>query len=80
MEFLSVFGCLAGKTTFHLYIQRTNASKGTTINDLGVGPEEIEKKNFWKVHIREKGLPREKNFKRPSPGKNKFQKALPRKK
>ncbi len=30
--------------------------KGTTSNDLGVGPEEIEKKNFGG----------------PSPGKNKF--------
>ncbi len=28
--------------------------KGTTINDLGVGPEEIEKKKFFNVHIREK--------------------------
>ncbi len=49
--------------------------KGTTINDLGLGLEEIEKKIFWKVHIREKI-----NFKRPSSGKNIFQKALPRKK
>ena len=38
--------------------------KGTTINDLGVGPEEIEKKKI--VGAR--------------PGKNKFQKAFLRKK
>ena len=28
--------------------------KGTTINDLGVGSEEIEKKTFLRVHVREK--------------------------
>ncbi len=46
-------------------------TKGTTINDLGVGPEEIEKKNFLKVHVWEKN-----KFQRPSSGRNN----LPRKK
>ena len=46
------------------YILATLFTKGTTINNLGVGPEEIEKKIF----------------EGPRPGKNKFQKALPRKK
>ncbi len=39
-------------------------TKGTTINDLGGGPEEIEKKNLGS----------------PSPGKNESRKAFPRKK
>ncbi len=37
---------LAGQT-------RVLCLKGTTINDLGVGPEEIEGKMFLKVHVRE---------------------------
>ncbi len=41
------------------------SNKGTTINDLGAGPEEIEKK---------------KKFGDLSPGKNKFLEALSRKK
>ncbi len=40
-------------------------TKGSTINDLGVGLEEIEKKKF---------------FEGARPGKNKFQKAFLRKK
>ena len=39
---------------------------GTTINDLGVGPEEIKKKNS-KAILQEKI-----NFMRPFPGKKKF--------
>ncbi len=31
-------------------------TKGTTINDLGVGPEEIEKKIFLKVHVPKKKM------------------------
>ncbi len=49
-------------------------AKGTTINDLGRGPEEIEK------NILEALLHGKINLKRHSPGKNKSQKAFPKKK
>ncbi len=49
--------------------------KGTTINDLGGGPEEIEKKKILEALLQEKI-----NLERPSPGKNKYQKAFPKKK
>ncbi len=63
-----LFGLLKGLST----------TKGTTINDLGVGPEEIEKKIISEALLREKksilrATLREKiNFERHSPGKNKF--------
>ena len=39
-----------GKDLLSLRIQdKQRHAKGTTINDLGVGPEEIEKKFFLKV-------------------------------
>ncbi len=53
----------AALNKFHIFCQKVTkllngemekGSKGTTINDLGVGPEEIEKKIFMKVHIRKK--------------------------
>ncbi len=51
-----------------------DGAKDTTINNLGMGLEEIEKKNS-------EALLQEKiNFKRPSPGKSNFQKAVPQKK
>ena len=52
-----------------------HSPKGTTINDLGDGPEESEKKRISEALLQEKI-----NLKRPSPGKNKSQKALLRKK
>ncbi len=49
-------------------------AKGMTINDLGVRPEEIEKKIFGGPS------PGKKNFEKHSAGKNKFWEALCRKK
>ncbi len=49
------------RSSMVLSLDRCIVSKGTTINDLGVGPEEIEN-FFFKMHVREKI-----NFKRPSP-------------
>ncbi len=51
-------------------------AKGSTINDLGAGPEEIEKKNFLIPLLREKIflialLWERKFFDCPSPGKKK---------
>ncbi len=58
-----------------------------TINDEGVGPEEIDKKNFEgpsseKKRINERAFlgKKKRNFKRPFQGKNKIQRAFQRKK
>ncbi len=48
-------GCFSGQLPAGLLQRPAScflpAPKGTTINDLGVGPEEIEKKRFLKVHV-----------------------------
>ncbi len=49
-------------------------AKGTTSNDLGVGPEEIEKKIISEAHLREKI-----NFERYSLGKINFERLCRRK-
>ena len=69
------------------HLLSTSSTKRTTINGLGVGPQEIENKisefqnKFKQIFAREKnlgtfliGLYKEKQF-RATPRKNKFQKA-----
>ena len=68
-----------------LNVWRMNSPKGTTINDLGGGPEEIEQKKISEALLQEKinlqrPSPGKINFKRPSPGKNQYQEAFSRKK
>ncbi len=58
--------------THHTVRLAPRNSKGTTINDLGVGPEEIEKKMFEGARPGKNKFQKALNFKRHCRGKNKF--------